>query len=273
MRLKTKVMLQRVILVFILIGSILLFTWAFYKIWGWNQDNQKIKKQTSDIAKIIKKEEVKTDDEKTLINPPSTKEDDYWDYIKLPFASVDFTDLLNKNADTVAFLEVMGTNINYPVVQTNNNSYYLTHAYDKSKNEAGWVFLDYRNDIDKLDQNTIIYAHGRWDTTMFGSLKNILKNNWYENTENYVVKLSTPQYNSLWQVFSVYQIPTETYYLTSNFGSSSEYLKFLNQLEKRSAYKFRASLTTEDKILTLSTCLNDKVKVVLHAKLIKRQAR
>ena len=67
------------------------------------------------------------------------------------------------------------TNINYPVVQTNDNEYYLGRAFDKSKNDAGWVFMDYRNDVNNLSDNTIIYGHGRLDKTVFGSLKNALK--------------------------------------------------------------------------------------------------
>lgn len=58
----------------------------------------------------------------------------------VPFYDVDFSQLLKKNLDTVAFINVKGTNINYPIVQTKDNDYYLTHAFDKSYNEAGWVF-------------------------------------------------------------------------------------------------------------------------------------
>ena len=58
---------------------------------------------------------------------------------------VDFTELKQTNSDVIGWIQVNGTNINYPFVQTNDNSYYLTHAFNKSYNDAGWVFLDYRN--------------------------------------------------------------------------------------------------------------------------------
>ena len=108
---------------------------------------------------------------------------------------------------------------------------------------------------------------------MFGSLKNVFKNKWYQNTDNYVLHLSTPTYNSLWQIFSVYKIPTETYYITTSFGTTESYQKFLTTIQSRSELKFNATVNTNDKILTLSTCYNDKEKVVLHAKLIKQQAK
>lgn len=259
--------------IIILLISLLILSFAGFKILSWEQDNKKTSKQIEEIDKTINVEEIPASNKDTLVNEPKKddKNNDYWNYIKLPLINVNFNDLLNKNPDTVAFLKVNGTNINYPVVQTNDNKFYLTHSFDKTYNEAGWVFMDYRNDINQLSDNTIIYAHGRWDTTMFGSLKNVFKNNWYQNTDNYVVHLSTPTYNSLWQVFSVYTIPTETYYITSNFGTDESYQKFLTTIQNRSQYSFNANVNTNDKILTLSTCLNNKEKVVLHAKLIKLQ--
>lgn len=257
----------------IFIISIFIFSFSLYKIYGWNQDNQKTEQEIKKIEKTVKIKEVKETENVNHVNEPKDKNDDYWDYIKLPLIDVDFKDLKEKNNDTVAFLKVNGTNINYPVVQTDNNNFYLNHSFHKNKNEAGWVFMDYRNQLDTLDSNTIIYAHGRWDTTMFGSLKNVFKSSWYQNTDNHVVYLSTEKMNSLWQIFSVYKIKTETYYLTTNFGSDSSYQKFLNTIQKRSAYPFQASLNTKDKILTLSTCYNEKEKVVLHAKLIKEQKK
>lgn len=106
---------------------------------------------------------------------------------------------------------------------------------------------------------------------MFGSLKNVFKSNWYQNTKNYIVHISTPTQNTLWQVFSVYHIPTETYYLTSNFGSKESHQKFIDTIIKRSRYNFNTEVNCDDKILTLSTCYNNNEKVVLHAKLIKQQ--
>lgn len=184
--------------------------------------------------------------------------------------NVDFNKLLEKNKDTVAWLKVEGTNINYPIVQTDNNSYYLNHSYDKSYNKAGWVYADYRNNLNEFDKNTVIYAHGRVDTTMFGSLKNILKSSWYNDKNNHIIKLSAPNHNTLWQVFSVYTIKAESYYITTKFPSNESFNEFVNTLKGRSKVKFSATPTTGDKILTLSTCLDSHGnRVVMHAKLIK----
>ena len=268
---KKKLRLKRWVWLVLILICLVGLSVALLNIFVWNKDNKAIDNIVNDITDQTEITEVT--DEGETVNPPENKEDPYWSYINLPLINVDFSELLKTNDQTVGFIKVNGTNINYPVVQGSDNSYYLNHTFDKSSNGGGWVFMDYRNNINNLDQNSIIYAHGRQNTTMFGSLKNIIKNNWYANTSNHVVNLSTAKENTLWQVFSVYTIPTETYYITTNFGSKDSHQKFLDTILGRSVYDFKTNVNTDDKVLTLSTCLNDEVKVVLHAKLIKKQVR
>ena len=104
-------------------------------------------------------------------------------------------------------------------------------------------------------------------------MKNILTNGWLNNPSNYVVKLSTEYDNTLWQVFSVYRIPTTSDYIQTDFRSDEEYYSFLKMLLNRSSHNFNTEVTLEDRILTLSTCYNSAEKVVLHAKLIKRDTK
>ena len=236
-----------------------------------NNTNEEIK----NIEDAVKIEEVPDSDNTEIIEQKEDIPEDnpYWDYIKMNLISVNFDDLLKINNETKGWIQVNGTNINYPFVQTSNNDYYLTHSYDKSYNQAGWVFMDYRNDTVNYDKNTILYAHGMNNKTMFGSLRNILSSSWYNNTNNHIIKLSTPTENTLWQVFSVYHIETTNDYIQTEFASDEEYQSFLDMLKGRSAVTFDTSLNTTDKILTLSTCYNKTDKVVMHAKLIKREAR
>ena len=236
-----------------------------------NNTNEEIKS----IEDAVKIEEVPDNENTEIIEQKEEvpKDNPYWDYIKMNLISVNFDDLLKINTETKGWIQVNGTNINYPFVQTSNNDYYLTHSYDKSYNQAGWVFMDYRNDTISYDKNTILYAHGMNNKTMFGSLRNILNSSWYNNTNNHIIKLSTPTENTLWQVFSVYHIETTNDYIQTEFTSDEEYQSFLDMLKGRSAVTFDTSLNTTDKILTLSTCYNKTDKVVMHAKLIKREAR
>lgn len=272
---KKKLILKKWIRVTILIIFIIILIFSTFKLFIWKQDSNKTKDIEEEIIDNADTEERQAIEENTQnINPPDDKDNDYWNYIKMDMLSVNFDDLKKKNSDTVGWIKVEGTNINYPVVQTTDNKYYLNHSYDKTSNKAGWVFADYRNDLDNFDKNTVIYAHGRVDTTMFGSLKNILNSSWYNNKNNHIIKFSTPKENTLWQVFSVYTIEAESYYITTKFPSNEYFKEFVTTLKNRSKIEFSAIPNENDKILTLSTCKDSKGnRVVMHAKLIKLETK
>lgn len=267
--------IKNIVLLIIGLISLIIFIISLFNIISWHQDNRKTDKQIKDINEVVEIDEINDNSNAELINEPENIDEfnPYWDYINMSLINVEFGDLKNQNSDTVGWIKVNGTNINYPFVQTSDNTFYLNHSFNKKYNNSGWVFLDYRNNIKELDKNTIIYAHGRVNGTMFGSLKNILSSGWLNDTNNYVVKLSTETENTLWQVFSIYHIPTTNDYIQVKFINDDKFLEFANMLKNRSQYNFNADLVKEDKILTLSTCYNDNEKVVLHAKLIKREGR
>jgi len=251
------------LLIFFLV-MLIVFLFSLIKVIMWIIDNN----NTNDIIKkVADTYEIneKSYDNEVIIN--ENEKDIYFDYMKLKFIDVDINKLKTFNPDTIGFIKVMGTNINYPFVQTLDNDYYLNRSYDKTYNNAGWIFLDYRNN-EFNDKNTIIYGHGRINGTMFGSLKDTLKSSWQNNKDNYIIKISTEKENSIWQIFSVYKIATTSDYLQTTF-SDNEFESFINLIKGRSSYNFETNVTNEDKVLTLSTCYNDNDKMVVHAKLIK----
>lgn len=193
---------------------------------------------------------------------------DYEKYADVSYLSVDFSDLLRQNSDTVGWLFINGTNINYPFVQGDDNSYYLDHSFNKRKNWAGWIFGDYRNDMNNLKTNTIIYGHNVLNNNLFGTLPRVLKKSWYMNEENLLIKMATLNRKMIWKVFSVYQIKPEAYYLRTVF-EEDEHKIFLKTIKERSIYDFGDQLTINDKILTLSTCdKTGKYRIVVHARLV-----
>ena len=271
---KKKLRFRKWVIVVFLLFFLSIFAFSAYQVYVWYNDNKEIETIAEDVVKETKVKEKEDTENTENVNPPDNRDNDYWNYIKMSLLEVDFNELLAKNSDTVGWIQVKGTNINYPIVQTTDNSYYLNHAFDKTSNDAGWVFMDYRNDAVNFNQNTILYAHSRLTGSMFGSLKNILESSWYTNKNNHIIRLSTPTENTMWQVFSVYTIPKESYYITPNFNSNEAYQEFLNTMKSRSEVEFSAEVNTNDKILTLSTCKdNFGNRVVMHAKLIKRELR
>ena len=272
---KLKVKWKNLIAVIIFLICFIFLIFSIKDILRWKIDSNKTEQQIEEIQKIVQIEVVKETDKAEIIEQVEEipESNPYWDYINMNLINVDFDELKKINSNTKGWIQVNGTNINYPFVQAKDNKYYLIHSFDKSYNNAGWVFLDYRNNINSLSKNTIIYAHGRLDTTMFGSLKNILESGWLNNTNNYVVRLSTETENTLWQVFSVYHIPTTSDYIKTEFSSIEEFKNWTNMLINRSSHNFNTSVSENDNVLTLSTCYNDNEKVVLHAKLIKKETR
>ena len=117
------------------------------------------------------------------------------------------------------------------------------------------------------DKNIVIYGHNRRDGTMFGSLQNVLKEEWYNNKENQYITFEKENETEIYQVFSVYQIEVEDYYIKTSFDTEGKFEEFINTIKSRSINNFETDVKTDDNILTLSTCANNnKYRVVLHAK-------
>lgn len=212
---------------------------------------------------------VNNKENKEIINEIKSENIVVYDEVSDEF-SIDFNALKEINSDVVGYLEVNNTNISYPVVKSSDNNYYLTHNLKNEYNGSGWVFMDYRNNLDGKDKNIIIYGHNMRDGSMFGSLKNILDSNWYKNDENRIITLVTENGTEKYEVFSVYQVEKEDYYITTGFSDNSEYKQFLKNIRDRSIYDFGVGVSSEDSILTLSTCANNNVyRVVLHAKKVE----
>ena len=232
--------------------SILIYSIAEIVKWYiYNKQNKEVMEEISNAIVVV--ESIKKEESKPTEN----------------YYEIDFDALKMVNNDTVAFLKVNGTEIEYPVVKTNNNNYYLNHNFNKTYNAAGWIFADYRNKLDETDKNIVIYGHNRKNGTMFSSLKNILSKQWYTNKDNLKIKLITENKEILYEVFSIYQIEKEVYYLQTDFNDDNEYMNFVNTLKSRSIINFGVDVTVEHQILTLSTCANNNdYRVVLHARSI-----
>lgn len=238
-----KVMIIRII-------SFIIIIICITNIAKWFLENKKNKNLLSDMTNLVKVADI--------IKIEETEVEKY---------IIEFEKLKDKNQDVFAWIKVKGTSIEYPIVQSKDNNYYLTHSLDKSYNSAGWIFADYRNKIDGSDKNLVIYGHNRRDGSMFGTLKNILKKEWYDTSENQYITFEREGKTEIYQVFSVYQIEVEDYYIKTNFNDDREFEDFINTIKSRSIKDFKNEVTKADNIITLSTCGNDnRYRVVLHAK-------
>lgn len=247
---------------------------SFYQLFVWASDSQRTKAEITAIDAVSKPSERADDAFVETIKPKVAPSNLYWQYLTKRLIDVDFSALKKQNPDTAGWVQLLGTNINYPFVKTTDNDFYLFHSFSRARSTAGWVFADFRNRFDGYDKNIILYAHGRYDSTMFGTLRNILTSGWLNHPDNFLLRTATPTENALWQVFSVYHIPATNDYIQTEFARLDDFAAFAQKLKARSAHDFKTEVYGDDRILTLSTCFDDRgERVVLHAKLIKRSRR
>ena len=158
------------------------------------------------------------------------------------------------NPNTVGWIKVDGTSINYPVVQYRDNSYYLDHDFNNQYNSAGWIFMDSSNSFD--DQNLVIYGHHRKDGSMFGSLDYLLSN----HTDGNILFITKNEVFT-YRIFSIYKTTHNDSYRDLNFEHFDDtILKF----KERSIHSYDVSFDNPSQIITLSTCDDDNVhRIVL----------
>ena len=258
---------------FSLFFALTLFFVNSYKIVAWFMDRQEVKTQINSIIDDTSMSSMNialaTSSNDTQVGG---NDDIYHKFLDTELKNLSFTELKKKNKDTVAWLKVNGTSINYPIVKTTDNDYYLNHSYNKKKNSAGWVYMDYRNTSAELNKNTIIYGHSLWNRLMFGSLSKLAQKSHYSNNNNRYITLVTPDYQLQYEIFSTYTIKPELYYLTTSFAGN-EFNSFIDKISKRSKIKFTMPKSDYQSILTLSTCYDDERRLVVHALLVKKVKR
>ena len=234
------------VIIYIILFCVLVYSGS--KIYNWYRENNNNKQIAKRISNVV-----------TVVQNDNFEEKEKY--------KIDFDALEEQNDETVAWIKVNNTNVEYPIVKAENNSFYLDHSFDKSYNSAGWIFADYRNNFDGTDKNIVVYGHNRRDGSMFASLKDALSPDWYENDENMEILFDTKNENSTYKIFSIYQIEEEDYYIKTDFDDEIEFQNFIDTIAKRSVKDFEVEVTGEDSILTLSTCANNnKYRVVIHAK-------
>lgn len=180
---------------------------------------------------------------------------------------------INKNyKDAVAWLKVLGTSIDSPVFQSTDNARYLRNDRENNKTRWGENFLDYTCDLSKIDdemQHYIIYGHNTEVDTRFTPLLNYKNMDFFK--EHQIIELATLNKIYKFQIFSVYKTDTSFYYIENDFKDEVEYGEFLQTIKDKSEYNTSVEVTSDDTILTLSTCdysIKDG-RYVVHAKLMK----
>lgn len=173
------------------------------------------------------------------------------------------------NSDYQFWVEVENTNISYPVVQGQDNSYYLKKDFNKKESSAGTIFMDALNDFD-VDNNVVLYGHNMNNKTMFNNITHFKKEDFFNKNNKIRIKHNKDEKEYVYEVFSVYHSDNTFDYNTVRFGEGYSFSSFINDIKNKSMYKNDIEVTENDKIITLSTCSYEfkGAKTTIHAKLV-----
>ena len=169
---------------------------------------------------------------------------------------VDFEALQKVNPDVVGWIYQKDTIINYPIMRGSDNDQYLHSDINKKYSVSGSIFMDYRNSGDFSDFNTIVYGHHMHDGSMFKSLRGYTKEtDYYKDHKTF--ELITPDKKYHLQIVSAFITPATSEAYTYSFNNIAVKQAFLNYAVKNSKISTGVTATTDDKIITLSTCAYD----------------
>lgn len=158
--------------------------------------------------------------------------------------------LASINSDYKFWINVEGTNIDYPVVQGSDNDFYLNHDFNKNYLPAGSIFLDYRNNFE-TDSNSVIYGHHMRNSTMFGQMEKFKDKDFFEN--NKIISIKTDSTTYEYEIFAIGIYDADFGYNDVSFSDGEDFNNFLNKILSNAMYS-RNIVSQHDKIITLSTC-------------------
>lgn len=215
-----------------------------YKYYNYNKDD-KLNSEIQDLQPVIN--EASDSDNNSSGENDGQDQSKEGNYVN----SANEEQLKSINSDYKMWIQIENTNINYPVVQSSDNDYYLKHNFRKESNISGTVFVESANDIDN-DKNIILYGHNMRNGTMFNNITNYKEESFF-NEDN---KISIIMNNTLYEyeVFSVYVKNVSEVNLAIGFASEDEFINYAYNEAEESLYKKDVDFSAEDNLITLVTC-------------------
>ena len=174
------------------------------------------------------------------------------DPVMKEMAEINLAALQEANPDVIGWIRIPETKIDYPLMQGQDNDFYLKHTWEKEKNYVGSVFLECRNSPDLMDFNTIIYAHNMNDGSMFGGLSKY-NDSQYRQKHPYVY-IATPDGVLRYEIFAFYKADLDSPTYGLSFNQVQTKVDFVKHALEESHYDTGIIPEGHDRVLTLSTC-------------------
>ena len=175
----------------------------------------------------------------------------------------DFGQLHEQNEDIYAWIVVPGTQVDYPLLQSGTDNYYLDYNLDHSKGYPGCIYTNQCNRKDFSDYNTVLYGHNMKNLSMFGSLKKYKTEDFYKDHQFFTIYTSECAYR--YQIFAYYDVPETDEVYTVGFAPDDTFQKFIDKMKQKSYDDTGVNVTKDDHIMTLSTCSTTGKRFVVHA--------
>lgn len=215
-----------------------------YKYYNYNKDD-KLNSEIQDLQPVIN-EASDLDNNSSGENDGQDQSKD-GDYVN----SANEEQLKSINSDYKMWIQIENTNINYPVVQSSDNDYYLKHNFRKESNISGTVFVESANDIDN-DKNIILYGHNMRNGTMFNNITNYKEESFFNEDNKINIIMNNTLYE--YEVFSVYVKNVSEVNLAIGFANEDEFINYAYNEAEESLYKKDVDFSAEDNLITLVTC-------------------
>ena len=249
----------------LLLASLAVFAFAAWKLFGIYTEYHKGTETYEELQDYV--QESKEKDE------PSTSEDgnnEELEDVGDGYLQVYFAGLKKVNPDVIAWIQIPALDISYPVVRGKDNDYYLHHMFDGQENKNGSIFVDYHNQPDFLDSNTIVYGHNMKNGSMFGTLDRYQDQSLYQQYPYFYIYV--PGSVLEYQIVSCYAGRNGSIGYTYSFPEPEDFQKFLDTVLSYSGYDTGVIITDSDHIVTLSTCVNTdrNYRYLVHGKLVQK---
>ena len=251
-------------IVMILCALIAFLSLGYFSVYNYQASHST--KQVDNLSKVKEKGNLVVHDKATI----------KVDELDTPPILEDYVPVFTLNKSTIGWIKIEGTGVDYPVMQTSNNDYYLNHNFDQEEDNNGSIYLDKDCSIWPRSQNLLIYGHNMKSGKMFGSLKKYKDKAFYE--EHKTIQFDSIYEKGTYAIMFVFneKIHDETevafkYYQFINSNSKDEFNSYMNEMREMSLYETDVEASFGDQLITLSTCdyTKDSDRFAIVAKRIK----
>lgn len=194
--------------------------------------------------------------------------------VKRTYTEIDFAGMRAVNEDVIGWIQILNSSVDYPLLDADDNKYYLNHAYDRQWSSYGSIFLEPRNNPDLSERHLVIYGHNMVNKSMFASLLKYKKQEFADTHQE--ITICMPDRDLTYRVFSAYTAHVDSAAYRMSFGDDASFMEMADQMKENSVITADVMPTAEDQVLTLSTCTPEgakKYRFIVNAVLVEDSSK